>query len=74
MAVHIELAELAELDEMCEQKTADGGERFTATRITDGLGTRPLPAKVALRSSRWRVQESADRAESPCTISTVEPR
>lgn len=58
MAVHIELAEL---DEMCEQKTADGGERLTATRITDGLGTRPLPATVALRLLiRFRTEPGED--------------
>lgn len=46
MAVHIELAEL---DEMCEEPAADGGQRFTATRISDGLGRRRLPATVARR-------------------------
>lgn len=46
MAVHLELAEL---DEMREERSADGGQRFTATRVLGGLGKRSLPAKVTLR-------------------------
>jgi hypothetical protein len=58
MAVHIELAEL---DEMCEQKAADGGERFRATRITGGLGKRSLPATVTLRLMlRFRTEPGED--------------
>ena len=46
MAVHIETAEL---DETGEERTADGGARTTVTNVTDGLGTRSLPATLALK-------------------------
>ena len=58
MAVHIELAEL---DEMCEEPAADCEQRFTATRISDGLGRRRLPATVALRLvMRFHTQPGED--------------
>ena len=46
MAVHIETAEL---DETREERSADGGERSTVTRISDGLGKRSLPTTLALK-------------------------
>ena len=46
MAVHLELAEL---DEMREKRSADGGQRCTATRVLGRLCKRSLSATVTLR-------------------------
>ena len=58
MAVHIELVEL---EETHKTLTADGGERFTFTRIVHGLGRRSLPASLTLRLSlHFRTEPGAD--------------